>query len=186
MSMNFLKSRARGFAEDTRGYITIEALIVLPVLLWLFGVGWVYFDAFRQQSINQKANYTIGDMISRETDPIDSNYVSSAAKLVRELNKSSGTESDIRITVVQFDDDDDRWEVVWSEKRGNQPKLNTNTLDDYQAKLPAGLGGDQLIVVETWDIFDPVIDVGLNTFEIRSYSFTRPRYTAQIVFAEAS
>ncbi|MDA7426094.1 TadE/TadG family type IV pilus assembly protein [Thalassococcus lentus] len=183
MLRELFKKRLRAFAEDTNGYITVEAVIVLPALLWLFGVGWVYFDAFRQQSVNQKANYTIGDMISRETDPISGPYISSAAKLLRELNKSSGTESDLRVTVVEYNGNSDEWEVVWSKRRGNQSVLNNGTLSEYSDRLPAGFGGDQLILVETWDEHNPVLQVGLNSFEIHTYSFTRPRYTPQVVFS---
>ncbi len=183
MLRELFKKRLRAFAEDTNGYITVEAVIVLPALLWLFGVGWVYFDAFRQQSVNQKANYTIGDMISRETDPIDATYITSAASLLDELNKSSGTDSDLRVTVVEFDGQRNRWEVVWSQARGGQSGLTNGGIRDYEERLPAAIGGDQLILVETWDQHNPVLQVGLDSFEIHTYSFTRPRYTPQVVFS---
>lgn len=178
----FLRTRLRRFSKDTQGYITLEALIVLPVLLWLFGAGWVYFDAFRQQSLSQKANYVIGDMISRETDPIDGTYISNARRLLRELTKSSGTDSDLRVTVVQYDADDATWSVRWSKKRGNQSILRNADMTDFTGRLPAANSGDQLILVETWDLHEPIFDVGLSDFDIKTYSFTRPRYTPQVVF----
>ncbi|WP_299928997.1 hypothetical protein [uncultured Pelagimonas sp.] len=179
------QSRFRRFSDDTQGYITIEAMIVLPVLLWLFGAGWVYFDAFRQQSVSQKANYVIGDMISRETDPISGTYVTNARKLLRELTKGSGNESDLRVTVVQYDANAASWSVVWSKKRGNQSVLNNGSLTAYADKLPVASGGDQLIMVETWDLHEPIFDVGLSDFEIHTYSFTRPRYAPQVVFSNS-
>lgn len=180
-----LTSRLRRFFADTQGYITLEALIVLPILLWLFGAGWVYFDAFRQQSVSQKANYVIGDMISRETDPISGVYISNARKLLRELTKTSGTDSDLRVTVVQYDSDDGGWSVIWSKKRGNQSVLRTSDMSDFTTRLPTANSGDQLILVETWDLHEPIFDVGLSDFEITTYSFTRPRYTPQVVFSNS-
>ncbi|MGH1413690.1 MAG: TadE/TadG family type IV pilus assembly protein [Pelagimonas sp.] len=182
---DFMKSRFRRFADDTQGYITVEAMIVLPVLLWLFGASWVYFDAFRQQSISQKANYVIGDMFSRETDPINGTYVDNARELLRELTKSSDSESDLRVTVVQYDTNIAGWQVVWSQERGDQTALNNGGLSAYSGKLPVASGGDQLILVETWDLHEPIFDVGLSDFEIHTYSFTRPRYAPQVVYSNS-
>lgn len=181
----FLTARLRRFSADTQGYITLEALIVLPVLLWLFGACWVYFDAFRQQSLSQKANYVIGDMISRETDPISGPYISNARRLLRELTKTSGNASDLRVTVVQYDSDAGTWSVRWSKKRGNQSILRNSDMSGFTEKLPTANGGDQLILVETWDLHQPVFNVGLSDFEITTYSFTRPRYTPQVVFSNS-
>lgn len=179
----FFKPRFRRFSDDTRGYITVEVMIILPVLLGIFGAGWVYFDAFHQQSINQKANYVIGDMISRETDPIDGPYINNARNLLRELTKSSGTDSDLRVTVVQYDATAAEWGLVWSKRRGDQSVLRSADMTQLADRLPTGNDGDQLIVVETWDLHEPIFDLGLEAFDIKTYSFTRPRYTPQVVFS---
>ena len=186
MFLDRLKARIRQFGADTRGHVTLEAMIVLPVLLWIFGAGWVYFDAFRQQAVNQKANYVIGDMLSREIEPVDAAYITNARKLLRELTRSTGTDSDLRVTVVQYDADDAAWSGVWSERRGNQPKMNASRLQDYTDRLPTGGHGDQLIMVETWDLHRPVLSVGLSDFEIRSYSFTRPRFAPRLLFDDGA
>ncbi|WP_417206556.1 TadE/TadG family type IV pilus assembly protein [Antarctobacter sp.] len=170
------------FASDTRGFVNVEAVIVFPALLFLFGVGWTYFDAFRQQAVNQKANYVIGDMISRETTAITPDYLTNAQGLLRHLTKTTGTDSDLRVTVVQYSTLHGGWSVVWSDERGDQPVLTTGDLALYADKLPSGTNGDQLILVETWDAYNPVLSVGLDSFEIRTYSFTRPRYAPQVVY----
>lgn len=175
----------RSFARDTRGFVNVEAVIVFPALLFLFGVGWTYFDAFRQQAVNQKANYVISDMISRETDSITNTYIDNARTLLRHLTKASGPDSDLRITVVQYDDDQNGWDVNWSRTSGDQPVLLDADIPGMAHRLPVGTDGEQLILVETWDVFDPIFNVGLDMFEIRTYSFTRPRYAPQVVF-EAS
>jgi Flp pilus assembly protein TadG len=176
-----MKSGLSRFGREDRGYVTIEALIAVPVLLWLFAAGWVYFDVFRQQSVNQKANYVLGDMLSRETDPITSAYMDNAHNLLGVLNKSQ-TDSALRVTVVQFDGDADQWTVQWSQARGLTDTLSNSDLQEYMARLPNTPSGDQLILVETWDAYDPALEVGLGAFNIRTYSFTRPRYAPQLVF----
>lgn len=178
---SLFRARLRLFASDTRGYATVEAMIVLPVLLWLFGVGWVYFDVFRQQSVNQKANYTIGDMVSRMTDPVDDSYIDSSYSLLRLLNKAQGEETELRISVVQYDAGRDAWTVAWSETRGDQPALTDADMTGYTPRLPVVSDAGQLILVETWDDYDPAFQVGLGAFRIRTYSFTQPRYAPQVV-----
>ena len=106
------KSALARFREDTAGTVTVEAVIVFPLLLWLFGATWVWFDVSRQQAVNQKANFTIADAISRETDPVDDTYINNSMNLLYTLNKSQGTESDLRVTVVKYDSRRDRWQVV--------------------------------------------------------------------------
>lgn len=179
-------ARLRAFSRDTRGYVTVEAMIVLPVLLWIFGVGWVYFDAYRQQSVNQKANYTIGDMLSRQTDPVGDSYIDSAFNLLRLLNKGAEPDTSMRVTVVQYRADSDSWRVQWSEARGGGSALSTADMTDYAERLPVVSDATQLILVETWDEYAPVFQVGLGDFTIKTYSFTAPRYAPQLVWSSGA
>lgn len=88
----------------------------------MFGAAWVYFDVFRQQAVNQKANYAIGDMISRETEELDDDYIDSAFKLFGLLTKNNVNadqltgfySADLRISVVSYDADDESYSVEWS------------------------------------------------------------------------
>ncbi len=173
------------FARDCRGFVSVEAVIVFPALLFIFGVGWTYFDAFRQQAVSQKANYVIGDMISRETASITPAYITNSQALLRHLTRAQGAEIDLRVTVVNYNADQAGWRVVWSETRGVQPRLQDADLPDMADRLPPGIEGEELILVETWDVFDPVFNVGLDMFQIKSYSFTRPRHAPQVVFDNA-
>ncbi|WP_425071972.1 TadE/TadG family type IV pilus assembly protein [Sagittula sp. S175] len=187
MLTKFIKAPLNRFSRDTDGYVSVESIIVLPAMLWLFGVGWTYFDAFHQQSVNQKANYVIGDMVSRETEMIDSTYVDSAFKLLTNMTVSNAATTDMRIAVVQFDSDTRKWSVVWSQQRGDAMGSSSAALDDtdmdaYQSRLPPGMNNEQLVIVETWEDWHPTFDVGLGSFEITTYSFTSPRYAPQVVF----
>jgi len=183
--ISLLKNRVGAFKDDTKGYISVESIIVLPIMLWLFGIGWVYFDAFRQQSVAQKANYVIGDMISRETQAIDGDYISNAHRLLRLLTRSSSEETDLRVAVVRYDEDRQEWTLVWSERRGTRDPLRDADMPGYQDRLPLAMDNEQLVIVETWEDYTPVFNVGLGAFEINSYSFTSPRYAPQIPFSNS-
>ncbi len=171
------------FRRDQEGYVTLEAIIVMPVLLWLFAACWVYFDAFRQQSVNQKANFVISDMLSRETDSVDDTYVDSAYELLKLLTRAEATGTSLRLTLVEYDAKKANWEFLWSDTRGDQTALVAGDMGNYQDRLPTAMDGDQLIIVENWDDHKPVFKVGLDPFVIKAYSFTRPRYTPKMVIA---
>lgn len=185
MINTFLKSRICRFRKDETGAISAEAIIVFPLLLWLFGVGWVYFDAFRQQNVNQKANFVIADMISRETSSITNSYISNTYNLLLLLDQSTSANTDMRISVVQYDGVQKKWSVKWSKTRGTKTALTTITTD-MATRLPSKVTHtEQLILVETWDDYAPVLKVGLNDFEIKTFSFTSPRYSAQIPYSQS-
>lgn len=186
--LNKLKSRLLAFKNDTQGYITLEVMISLPILFVLFAASWVFFDAYRQQSINQKANYTIGDMISRETLEIDDNYINSIQRLYYVLTRTWGTNnSQIRVSSVQYDEDDDEYSIVWSEVRGTRAELTTQSLNrQYGEHLPLMINNDTVILVETWDVYDPAFSVGLSEFDIHTYSFTSPRFSSQVVHLDSA
>ncbi|SIS60343.1 hypothetical protein SAMN05421759_101710 [Roseivivax lentus] len=175
----FLQTRLAAFATDTRGYVNTEAVIVLPILLGLFGVGWVYFDAFRQQNVNQKANYAISDILSRQTDYIDAGFIDSTFRLFQTLTLSNGSDGALRVSLVEYDGETGNWDVVWSQTRSGGASLGTEGPDAFESRLPPVVDGDQLFVVETVDRYTPVLQVGLNGFDITTISFTRPRYAAK-------
>ncbi|MGR3271037.1 hypothetical protein DU478_10785 [Thalassococcus profundi] len=184
--LNKITSRLRRFGRDTDGYVTTEAMIVLPALLWLFAACWVYFDLSRESSVNQKANYTIGDMISRETDPITPEYIDNTYKLLMAMNESDAVSTDMRITVVKFNAKNGNYQVVWSEARGNPEPLANNMMRHYEDRLPIMANNDQVVIVETWDDYwADFRGVGMDFFEIRTYSFTRPRFAPQILYASS-
>lgn len=179
-----MKKWARRFASKEEGYVTIEVVMLLPPLLITMAACWVLFDVFRQQAINQKANYTIGDMISRETDGIDNSFIDGSRNLMRELIRSDDVNTRLRITVVSYNSRNDRYSVEWSAGRGGVGSLNNGTLrSDYTDRLPVMANAENLILVETWDAYTPVFRIGLDAFDITTYSFTRPRYAPQVTWS---
>ncbi|QFS82129.1 hypothetical protein FIU97_04995 [Roseivivax sp. THAF40] len=177
--MRFLKIRAAAFTADTRGHINAEAIIVLPVLLALFGVGWVFFDAFRQQNVSQKANYAISDILSRQTDYIDDGFIDSTYNLFQTLTKTDGPEGSLRVSLVEYDEAEGAWTIIWSRTRSGSGTLDGAGPDGLETRLPPVVDGDQLFVVETVDRYAPALQVGLDGFDITTFSFTRPRYAAK-------
>lgn len=178
-----VKTLLRRFGRDTKGSVSVEAVILFPALAVIFAASWVYFDVMRQQSISIKANYTIGDIISRETEVLDDTYITNVQRMMYYLTKGSGEEVDLRVTVVQYNADSLNHDVIWSEARGDWSALNDSDLSDYTESLPLMADADQLILVETRDAYTPSFNVsGIGPFDIETYSFTRPRFASQVIF----
>ena len=199
--------RLARFARDSRGDITLEVMIFLPLVFLLCAACWVFFDVFRQQSINQKANYVIGDLLSRETQEINDLYIDNTYRLLKLLTLTDDTlyaldpleslalpglvgltayKTDLRITVVRYDASDRRYNVAWSAARGDHASLSGNLPADLTRLMPQMAGGTQVILVETWDDYQPTFSVGLDPFEIHTFSFTHPRYAPQLRWVGAA
>lgn len=183
--MTRLRARIAGFNNDTRGTVTVEALIMLPLLLWAYCALFTFFDAYRQTSINHKAAYTISDMLSRETTPVTNDYLDSAQSMLGFLTRS-GTERRMRISVVRYDEDTDEHYIEWSEVRGTVSALDNTAVSTMESKLPVMVDEERLVLVETWTEYDAPFNIGLNGQTISTFVFTRPRFAPQLLFDAAA
>ncbi len=159
--------------------ISVEALMLAPVLLWAFVATYTYFDAYRQNATNLKAAYTIGDLISRETETIDSTYINSMHTLLTHMVRS-GSDVDLRITVIRFDEDDARYYVDWSTTRGFTEEIDDGNLADMKERLPTMPDQERVILVETRNRYVPPFNIGLDVMDMDNFVFTRPRFTDQV------
>lgn len=170
------------FRKSESGTVSTEAMILFPILLAVFSAGVVFFDAFRQQNLAQKANYVLGDMISQETSTIDEAYIASTYQLFELMTNRPQRNSAVRITVAEYRAEDDIWMTLWSSAHGTrQTPIEVGSVA-FQDKLPRGADLEQIIVVETWGTHTPLVYVGLDAHVIYSYSFTSPRYAPQITY----
>ncbi|MDF1801904.1 hypothetical protein [Thalassovita sp.] len=169
------KQRIARFADDTRGTVAIEAVIALPILFWAFLASFVFFDAYRQNSINIKAAYMVGDMLSRETNSIDNNYLDGMKGLFDYMT-GAASDTKMRVTVVQWDEEDEAFTRDWSKSRGAVDVLTNGDLANLASKLPIMSDNERLILVETWGHYTPPFKVGLAERDMYNYVFTSPRF----------
>lgn len=177
-----LQNLARRFSDDTRGSVSVEVAIILPVLLWAFVAMWVFFDAYKTRSTTEKAAFTISDMLSRETGAIDDTYLTSAKKLFDLLSRSDSA-SGLRVTVVSYSASQEDYVFKWSQVKGNIDAMTGSDMTDLGEMLPAMSAGESLIIVETRTTYDPPLDVGLGTLPMDTFIFTRPRFAPQLIWS---
>ena len=171
------------FARREDGTIALEAAIILPMMFWAFLAVFSIFSTYRTYTINQKAAFTIGDAISRETKPIDGEYLTGALGMFEYLSQSQGNSS-IRVTSLVYDADTDEFARDWSKTRGYSSELSNQSVRDWTTKLPAMVHNERMIIVETFATYDPPFRTGLEQREITNFIFTRPRYAPQVLWTD--
>ncbi len=173
------------FRRETRGSATVEFAIFMPVLFWAYAGAYSYFDGYRQGSINLKAAYTIGDLISRETRIITPEYIDSMHQLVQLLTKPDSPVG-LRITVIRWDEEDDQYYLDWSQARGTVQPLDQAQIVDLENRLPVMPDEERVILVETWNSWDGIMETGLGTQSLDNFVFTSPRFTNQLRFNDGT
>ncbi len=170
------------FANEEDGSWSLEIIILTPAMF--FALLFVYdaFYGFRMNSVNQKVAFTISDMVSRETTPIDDAYVSGSLELFKFMTAAHNNNASIRITAVKYDGENDKFELEWSEGRGNIIGATPAEVENWKDRLPNMPDNEIITVVETYVDFEPVFNIGFEDRLIYNFVFTRPRYAPQVLY----
>jgi Flp pilus assembly protein TadG len=175
-ALSHMRARAARFAQDTAGTITAETLVILVPLCWCYFGTFVFFDALRTQNLNQKAAYTIADMLSRQTAGVDDAYIQQMQDLFDYLTLSQGPAS-LRISSVRYKEDTDEHILQWSRGTKTTGAHTQASLNATANKIPAMPDGDVVIIVETFTEFTPLSsNVGIDPRTLTSFIVTRPRF----------
>lgn len=183
-------ARLRAFVAHETGGVSVETVIIFPLLLWAYAAMFIYWDAFKAQNVNLKATYTIADMISREDSdpPIIPDYIDGMNDLYAYLIRSDEG-NDVRVSVVDFVADPldpaapASMCLRWSHATGSY--LGHPDVTPLEDDLPILPGGSQLIVVETRMTWSPPFNfqlepIGLDTRDMVNLVFTSPRFVPQV------
>lgn len=103
----------RRFVEDARAAITVELVLVLPMLLWAFFATMIFNDAYRSRTQAQAAALHVADAISRNTTILTTQYLEGMNDVYDFLTGGEQM-SRLRITSVVWDRDADQPLVLWS------------------------------------------------------------------------
>lgn len=166
----------RRFAGDQRGNMTVEALMVFPLLCWAYLGTFVFFDGFHAYSVNIRAAYTMGDILSRQTADITPEFMDSMSAL-QDVLTDTDEATRVRVTKFEYRKSDDSFQRVWSEVRGDGvPRHTSATLAQMRAQIPTLDDGELAVLTETWMDYTPPMNVGLDPLTFTQVVVTRPRY----------
>lgn len=178
----------RRFGRDEEGNLILEAVLVMPFMLWAYAGLFVYWDAFRSINSVQKAAYTVSDMISREMVTISPAYLEGMDTMIERLIDQDQDVS-LRVTSVmcngqgadQCNDAGGSNEVHWSvSPGGSMPPLTTTALQAMDARIPDMSDGDYVVIVEVTVGYAPSFNVGVSDMDIQQFIVTRPRFVPRI------
>lgn len=175
-----LLSALRAFRDDHRGTITVETVLVLPMLIWAYLGIYVFFDAFAKITLSSKSTYTIADMLSRQREEVDTQFLDNSRDLFDWLSHS--TDTAIRISSISWNETDKAYKVAWSYAAGGKAVQTNATINDYADKIPILPEGDYLIVVETWLDYTPLFLNYLDPFTFTEFTVTRPRFMPKLEY----
>lgn len=166
------------FWRSQDGVVSIEAVMIYPLLFWSMWTSYTYFDSYRQSASNLKAAYAIADIISRQEDEMPKQFISNMYDL-QKLMISDRSAVSMRISFVWYSEDDDRHYVNWSCVRGESfDKLDNDTLlNEYKDRIPVMADRAVMILVETKDWYTRPFKIGFgdHSFGIDKFIFTPPR-----------
>jgi len=181
-SMKRLQARLRPFARNQQGSVIVEAVLMLPMLIWA-GVGmYAYWDAYQTINTTQKAGYAVADMISRRLEPVTMADLNGLNDVMNFL-LSEGETARMRVTSVTWSEHDGAFQVQWSKSPGAVlAELTTADLQAYTSRIPAMADGDTVVLLETEVAFAPMFDVGIDPLTIKDLIVTRPRLVPRLCF----
>lgn len=179
----FISPRAalRRFVDETRASFSVETVLILPLLLWVFVGTFVFFDAFRAQTSSSKAAYTISDMLSRETNAVSSDYIDGLNEVFDYLIRTR-YDTSIRVSSIGWDDDAGKYTVIWSYATRGGGALTDTLANQAEGRLPDIPSGDTLVLVETRLAYIPPFNVGIGAQHFNEFVASRPRFAPQLVF----
>lgn len=177
------------FRRDDEASLSVEAVLVLPILLWGFLATFSFFDVYRAKNLALKANYAISDVLSRETNVIDMNYILGAETLYQYLTQS-GPNAWLRVTVVHCTENcanpERTLERDWSRATDELPTFsNEDIMLHFEPIIPWIAEGERVIIVETSMRYTPPFSEALTGIGARTFTdivMTRPRFAPQLCF----
>ena len=181
MLARFTHAVRQFLVDDDAGSVSVETVIIMPILLWVYVVTFVIFDGFRTHNQNVKAAYTIGDMISRETLPLDADYLDGVQELLNYMTNSKSSAT-VRVTSLQYDETTERFYLHWSRARGSQQAATNAEVADWTNRLPTMPDAEYIIVTETSTQYTPPFNIGLDEPNIQNFVFTRARYAPRVLY----
>ncbi len=168
----------RRFLRREDGLITIESMMILPLLLWSVFASYTYFDSYRQSTLNIKAAYAVADIISRERGALNENYIDTMHELMETMVSTRAPVS-MRVSYLIYDEDTELHNVEWSCIRGETYKKQWTSADIAQIKdyLPDMPDNGSMIVVETNNTYRAPFNIGFDfdNFSMGNFVFTHPR-----------
>ena len=202
-----IASAMRRYRRDIRGTMSVELVLVLPILFWGYVAMMVFYDAYRARMEAQSAALHVADLMSRQSNMVTTSYLEGLND-VYDFLTSRNRATRLRISSLMWVEDSDDPAIAWSYGTRGLPSLldlslgylggvgdgeesapigfdildNQMPVADLADRIPQVLPGEALILVEAFTLWrSPIISwFGfdyLNNVRLAPIAVTRPRFS---------
>lgn len=165
----------QSFLRREDAAISVETMIITPILFLFLMLSFAFFDAFRHYNVSVKAAYTVSDILSRQTRTIGAADFEGLAQLFDRLTRGKG---DPRLRFTEVRRGDVGYEVAWSYATGEQTLRNTRTISALLQRLPEMAVGDRVVVLETYQDYEAPLNVRIPSQNFENVIVTRQRFSS--------
>lgn len=175
----------QNFKRSESGVLSVEAVLMMPMLFFALTAMFIFFDLYKVRNTAAKAGYTIADMLSRETFPINQTYLNDARSVFSFLARSDDS-TRLRVSLVRCAsncEDDDRVLVLdWSKTSGGFMPLDSADLlqPNYLSRIPTLPLGGRIVLVESEVEYNPIFNVGIGQLTFKDTIATRLRFAPRL------
>ncbi|ABD56360.1 TadE/TadG family type IV pilus assembly protein [Jannaschia sp. CCS1] len=170
-----MKLLIQKFLRDTSAAVSLETVIIFPILIWAWIGTFAFFDAYRVYNTSIKATFTIADLISRQqkSERVEEDDLDGMSEMLALMVR--GTDGvEMRVTQIQRLVSGG-YCVNYSYGTGSQARLFNANLPAMQDRIPDMATGEYVVLVESFIDYAPSFNVGLNDLTFENFTLTRPR-----------
>lgn len=180
-----LRRVRRSFHRKADGSMSVEAMLVMPLILTALMMSYGFYSAFDAKMRANKAAYTLADYITRQTDAVTPEFVEGMAEMYKFLNNKR--DISLRVSAVRWstaNTDAGEYELVWSSGMGDLAALDGAS--DIESRLPLLSNGSEVVVVETIRPWSTPFNIGLDSIKFSDVVTTQPRFATQVLYEDGS
>ncbi|CUH40749.1 hypothetical protein JSE7799_03484 [Jannaschia seosinensis] len=175
---------ASRFLSNEDGSMSIEAVLVLPLLCFLFMAGFSYFDGYRRDATMSKATYAVADLLSRRRDVVRPFDLEGLENIYETMVFSTEEETYMRFTEIErVPDADGGLQITWSYATDGQKAMSDRALDLLKGRIPRFDIGKRVLLVQAYTIDQPDFRVFLPDRIVDTIHLVSARYERCIAFS---